>query len=534
MTMTTAAARPQSHDDYQPMISAVHSHFGATTTAGPLFTTDATDLWVLFLDALPATERQQHSCHACRRFVEQFGGLVTIDEQGRTHPAVIGEAPGIYARSFAAVRDRVAASRVTGVCLSPLKEWGLASNRDRKRETRWFHMAVTPPVGLVYRDRGIKNAEQAMAEKREEYGMLCRALAEFNADTVKQALAIVNAEALYRGEAVAGPLKWLAALHAARADLHGRHRDNITWRAVATAPAGFCHVRSSMTGTLLEDLAAGLDFDTVKRKFSDKMHPLQYRRPTAAPSDGAIAHAEKIVSALSSAGALRRRFARLDEVSALWSPRPAEERPAAGGVFGHLRQTEKRGADLVIKAPATTWDKFQRTVLPDAVSMEVSVPMRGNFIALVTAADPEAPPIIQWDTEEHRNPVTWYLYSGGSPASQWGLAGGSRAKVNAVSLFPFAWPGMKDHGNHGAGAIFIIDGAKDSRNGGAGLFPELLKSDYHAVSKVIEAYSNRAALEGREEASACGLDFRKGGNASVTVRVTTPAAVTDYTIDRWD
>ena len=76
----------------------------------------------------------------------------------------------------------------------------------------------------------------------------------------------------------------LLALHEARASKRGPAADNLTWLAVATAPAGFCHVRSSMIGTLLEDVAAGMPFDAIKQRFDAKMHPLQYQRPTAMPS----------------------------------------------------------------------------------------------------------------------------------------------------------------------------------------------------------------------------------------------------------
>lgn len=166
--------------------------------------------------------------------------------------------------------------------------------------------------------------------------------------------------------------------------------------------------------------------------------------------------------------------------------------------------------------------------------MEIHVPAHGGFLALVTAADPAAPPILQWDTDTHRNPVSWYQYMNGSWASQWGLTGGIFARVSLVTHMPFMWPGSIDNGNHGAGAIFIIEGAKDSRQSGSALFPEILRSEYHGVRSVLERYSRGAELEGRDEASACGLEIRKGGTGP-TVRVTSSTgSVTEYKIDRWD
>lgn len=537
-TSDAAAPRRPSHDDYQPMLDALHRSFKTASSTGVrLFRTDATNLWEAYLDSLPADERQSHNCNACRHFVERFGGLVTIDAGGTTRSAMFDEGDetiGIYQASFANLRAIVLKARVMGVFLSSQVMWGVPSNRTASGDRTWYHMAVSPPAGMLFKS-SLKTDGQVMAEKLEDYRMLCHALAEFSADTVKQASAIADSEALYRGEKVAGHLRWLAQLQEARAATRGLARDNVTWLAVANAPAGWCHIRSSMIGTLLEDVAAGLEFETIKRRFAEKMAPDQYRRPTAAPSDGAIAQAEKIVAALNTAGSLRRRFAKLDDIQhALWKPVVPSTPTAPNGVFGHL-MSKRAAAHPVIQAPPITWEKFQRTVLGDACSMEILVPDRhGGFIALVTAADPAAPPILQWDSDAHRNPVSWYLYAHGSLASAWGLAGGTFAKVSLVTNMPFMWPGSIDNGNHGAGAIFIIEGAKDSRQAGSALFPEILRSEYHGVRSVLERYSRGAELEGRDEASACGLEIRKGGTGP-TVRVTaSTGAVTEYKIDRWD
>src|SRR5262249_16422363 len=143
-----------------------------------------------------------------------------------------------------------------------------------------------------------------------------------------------------------------------------RTRENLLWLAVATAPAGFCHVRSSVVGSLLEDIQDGKPFDAVKRAFDEKMSPLQYQRPTAPPSDGNIKQAEEPGAKPGSAGALRRRYARLEDLQTIWRPF-AEPEATPDGVFGHLRE-KKRDAPLRATGSTMTWEKFARTVLPNA------------------------------------------------------------------------------------------------------------------------------------------------------------------------
>lgn len=37
---------------------------------GPLFTTDAISLWVMYLNGIPYEQRQHYNCNACKRFTD--------------------------------------------------------------------------------------------------------------------------------------------------------------------------------------------------------------------------------------------------------------------------------------------------------------------------------------------------------------------------------------------------------------------------------------------------------------------------------
>jgi hypothetical protein len=534
MTQTSceAATGPRADDDYDGFLAHVGKSFLESCGNGtePLFTTNADGLWDLYLGSFtdPA-DRQHHTCHACRHFIQRFGGLVAIDSDGRTAPAVWFEdgTPEHFRPAVAAMAQAVRRAKVTGVFISSDKTWGTPQTGT------WRHLAVRPPAGMLVR-RALRTAGQVMAEKREDYGTVRRALAEFGPAHLETALALLRTDSLYRSEKVLGQAQWLAEMHAARAAVRGVARDNATWRAVATAPAGFCHPRSSMIGTLLEDIAAGKDFDDVSRAFAAKMHPLAYQRPKAAPAAGAIAAAEKVFQQLGAAGSLARRFARVDEVKALWRPQPQRQDEApSGGVFGHLRpKGAPEPSAMRIPAQTMTWTKFERDVLPGADRIEIQAPGAGNYAALVTAVDPDAPPILQWDHEDARNPVSWYVYSGGSPAAQWGLTGGRFHDVAAVTLKPSMWNGGHEH--QGKGVLFLIDGARETRNASACLFPEILKSEFHGIRSVIEAYSHRASIEGLGEPHAAGLMLIAGSSWNVTVRVWSGARPLEYRMDRWD
>jgi hypothetical protein len=367
-----------------------------------------------------------------------------------------------------------------------------------------------------------------------------RGLADFPLAVAKQAYSLLSNETLYRSEACLGIAKWFLALHQQRQSVrNSRLRENLTWLAVANAPPGFCHIRSGMLGTLLEDIQNGLTFQQIADRFNAKMNPLQYLRPQAPPKAGNIAQAEKIIEQLQTAGALDRRFAKLEDLQALWVPHPTTQKVERKGIFGHLQTATTRAPQQIDMPPIVmTWEKFARTILPTAKTIEYFVPAsQQSYMALVTAQNPEAPPIIQWDTLEYRNPVTWYFYANGSLPSHWNLRSGAYCAVTAIVLQPSLWNHPEQFAHKGEKAFLILQNAQDKQyQKGAGFFPESLKSEYHEIRSTMEAYAKNAVLEGKDEATACGIGLQKGGSwDSILLRVTTGDNLqVKYQLDRWD
>jgi len=526
-------ARTDDDSDYNAFLAALRAHGGAAQ--GPLFATDATALYDAFLTALPPERRQHYTCAACRRFVDAYGALATIGERGELR-SWLWHAPGIPARFAASARamaQQVEAARVTGVALTSLRAWGLPENRSLRTGVTWRHMAIEPPAALVHVDSPVQTAAQAAAEVAQDRVMVERAIGEFPLHVAVSARSLLKGGNLYRSEKAEAIATWFVELHERLRGAKGPIADRLLWSAAATAPTGFAHLRAGMLGTLLEDVWTGVPFETLKARWAAKMDPTQYMRPQAAPTAGNIAAAEKIVQALASAGSLARRFARLDEVLALWTPETPSE-PARGGIFSHLRPKSARPTPVTQPPVVMTFDKFRREALPEAAAIELLVPERGSFIALVTAVNPDAPPILQWDRADRRNPVNWYVYPGGSPASQWGIEPGWR-EVTALTLLPSMWRAEAEHKHQGKGVIALLRGCRDTREAGIALFPEVLKSEYHAIRATIEAYSKDAKLEGRREATACGLDLRAGQTWDQQLRVTDRRGTqTIYALDRWD
>lgn len=499
---------------YGGFLLRLQDRFLSRTSNGtvPLLTTNATGLWEAYLAVFPETERQYHNCNACRHFIERFGGLVTVVGKGRTSPAFFSEEDG---PEYAAIVKIVKKAAVSGVFLSSLPVFGEPLTGD------WRHLSLKN----LDRYRGVLlNASQAMAEKAEDFKNVARALGEFPQALVQKAMTILESDSLYRAEKVMGPARFLLNLHEARASLRGKAKDNVLWAAIAKAPAGFCHPRSSMIGSLLEDLAMGLDLENVALRFKKKMHPLQYLRPQAPPSAGNIAQAEKIFEKLGLASALHRRYARIEECETFWTPKP-KARGMGDGIFADLLPSKP--SSLALPSATMTWSKFSREVLPEAEKIEY-LAVHGNYCGILTAVDPEAPLLFQWP-----HPVSWYVYHGGSSPGQWSLPQGSWVEITGLSPSLAWWRGQKS--THFPEAVVAhLKGARETRPASLCLFPEILKSELHEVRRTIEAFSQKGTPEGAAEGTANGVIFGSRGAINALLRVTGKNSTREILVDRWD
>jgi hypothetical protein len=554
----TPAAPVHDHDaDWSSFMGSVANAYyrhalGSEPGATPvLFETDAADLYTTFLHHLPA-ERLIHTCTACRRFVEAYGGLVTITPEGLTQPLFWDptRVPEFYRASVEAVAGYVSRAKVTGVFLSNDTTWGLPKTGV------WTHLAVKRPLSHQYRDL-VHTPGQAMAAKREDYNTVQRALAEFGPAILKEALRILEADAVNRAEKFVGPVKWLLDLHWASASRKdGRAWDNANWkrtataganrvwRAVATAPNGYCHIKAGVIGMLLEDIKGGMPFEQIRARFNTAVHGINYQRTHTAPAAGNVLQAEKLVEKLGIARSLERRFARLDELELIWSPAinwretllPGSA--GKGGVFSHLKTkgTAPPPPGVSLPRQTMTWEKFQRTVLPTAQKIELLVPYRGSFCAMLTAAHADAPNILKWDNTfshyvYHHEPAKGHT---APDAAAWGLKAHAWCPVTGITPRANMW-GANPKPHLGEGVVFVLQGAKDSgTDQGNALFPEILRDELHPVHRTIEAYSKTAVIGGREEASACGLAIGKQGTGNPVFRVTTDGRSAEYQLDRWD
>lgn len=512
-------------ENYAQFLSKFSENFSKIEKDNVLFTTDVKGLWEIYLDSFPGECRQHHNCRACREFITKFGGLVRISaSSGKIFSALWamenGEIPPVYREGFNRLWKAVSHARVTGVFIPDFPILG------RPLTGAWRHFACQASIKV---EDKLRTPHQLTAQKHEDFLTIIRAMEEYSQPLCQRAVEILQSDELYHSEKFLGQAVWLRDLYGFRTN--AMNKTNITWLAVATAPEGFCHPRSSMIGTLLDDLKDGFSPNEAARRFNAKMHPLLYQRPQSPPKSGTIAQAEELFKKLGAERSLKRRFARFEETPRFWSPRHTDHKPK--GIFSHLSPKEELSS--LHQSQPMTWEKFQKTLLLEARELYLRIRNNDNFTAITTAVDFSAPPILQWDSENLRNPYSWYVWYNGSRPEQWGLRTGAWTKILGITNLPCHWSEIGVNFNHAPGAILLLEGMKETNlSAGAAIFPENLKSDFHSVRSVIEAYSKSSSLEDPEHGTACGLLLSKAFPNPVQLKLVLESTEMIVTLDRWD
>lgn len=391
--------KPQPSDedgDFPTFRRLVNEHFQSMTE--PFFKVPSNGLADLFLEALPKSLQQHYNCNCCRSFINHYGGLVTVSAKGKLISAIWPDlnVPEAFQDAVTILRSVVEDSSIATAFVTSDINLGMPETPP------WTHLAVPVAPAMRWTSHTV-SASQRAAEIQEELKMLKRALADFPKSLVEKACTLLQSGTLYRSNGCLAITEWLLPLYGVN--------ENKLWVSAATAPAGFCHLRSGMIGTLLEDLQNNLPIERVKERFDEKMNPTNYQRAQAAPSAGNVAQAEKIIAKLEAEGALRRAYARFEEIPQfIWCGGGTIPKT---GTFGHLVPKTKAPAQMTFPTQTITWEKFRRTVLPSAQSIEIQVPATTDrFMSLITAGNCMSPPVVQWDTTENPNPFTWYYAAG--------------------------------------------------------------------------------------------------------------------------
>ena len=515
---------------------------------GPhLFTTRSKGLSTAYRKAFPEELQQHNNCSSCRQFFDRFGHLVFITPDGLTVPAFWDPAgvPLEYREPTKAVDQFVRRQGVAGYFWTQHAAWGEITTEGEVNgaPVTWAHYHL--PEELVRQVCAEEHVDEYVGKYGENFQLLEAALARYPLKAVQAAIGI--AESIGQiAESHVRTLKWFHGVVKAKEAnpaIAGARLRNFTWRAVAEGVAinpTFPRIGTSVIAArLLDPIIEGKSTAVATRMFREKIDPAHYRQQTAAPTAGAVEVARKRFADMGlDENDLNRRVASMAELPRehfSWLPKeveaaPEPEKKMFGSVKTKADEAKPTIRDHVAPAVTMTWAKFERDVLPGAITMKARPALDvGNFYTITAPVKEDAGIIWWYDSEETRNPFAWFTESEPVPIRHYGMSSNTLYDVVGVSSLPATWTTDRARSNDFRGPLLMLEGLKDTRYHHLCLFPQLLRPELKEVERVIVGYGSQTEMINNEVDPAIGL---RPSNVPTLVRVESEFGLADYIIDR--
>ncbi|KAH6907430.1 hypothetical protein BKA70DRAFT_356214 [Coprinopsis sp. MPI-PUGE-AT-0042] len=513
--------------------TTVHSH---GSLQSPIFHADLfpdqtpSTVFSIFLDNLPVEFRQEHTCTACRHFLEAFGDLCKVKEDGSLIPLLWPDStvivPDLYRKAVTALHELFKGRTVK-------KAYQLLSENSRqlgqaRSASAWNHFHVTLTGAQISSDVA------GGLDLGTSFEMLSRVLQDNDLKTVNQAHHLLH-EKLPYSTSHRPALDWLQKVATHLESAEGINRTNLIYMYSRKAWVGcLSSLRGGILGELLSWVREGLEYSELEKKWTALADPINYLRPTAAPSEGQIKVAEKLLKDLGyTKEDLMRYWLATDELpdsailwkdEVLWKGKRPEDVPSnSEGMFSGLwGKLEKKAKSLVDSSPnpsapptSISFRKFVKRIVPTAVEIEIELAAT-ETLAFFTRGGPDTKSPFVFDSLDPRNTMSNYQWSFPTPVENAKLRKGWN-RVNAITTNPHMWDYLTPleavewdnsklkkeklkkeeeggkpkwiHSRHGVLFLFCIEGIEETRGQPLCLFPTYLKTVFHGIRKTMESYS---------------------------------------------
>ncbi|WJJ55082.1 hypothetical protein [Xanthomonas phage RTH11] len=492
------------------------------------------DLWTMYLDSAPdPVERQSRNCSCCRHFFHNYANLIQLTADGLSHSLLFQDHDDQHAdyRSFLqAAQEKLRNARIERVLFAPAERAAVSIGVDEAGGFNHMHFHLE---NVAVRPNKAKTSNQNAAALREDVRILTGSFGNWSDPIIKRGIELfANHERLSRSTHAGVIAEYADIRETYKSIKHANVRHNYATVAALTSRPAVVRLgaASSVTGEFLTQ-SEKVNENFALQRFLSQTSAEVYMRPVAAPTSGAVAAAEKLFAELDLAASLKRRPLRRDElVDQLWT-KPVKEAPVAAGVFGGIK-TKDAAPDTktlpIIKGGVTSFLKVIKKILaenPDQVQVYIPHGNTHAFSSITTQVDPEAKPILRWDSEDKRNPLLAYRYQNAVHPSSWGQSPGTWAEIIAIA--PNTQHQPKDHDDFLSRSYPVLEKGYDMGNPTiTPLFPEALRGELHGVRSVIEQYCRQNPMEDIEQ----GLAVWSYTGGTANIRLTKGETVTEYQI----
>lgn len=403
-------------DKFSIFAKIVATSFQSLTQASQVFVTGISGdaLFQAYLAAFPPgtdpifKTHTEHTCSCCKQFIRRAGNVVALGDHDSLRTVwdeAASTAPAPYNAVAAALREAVIAAEISDLYRVSQKEssFGAATTRSLDaagKALAWNHLHTNAiPKALQ-----AASPDQACGEYRTTVQVFTRGLTELMPSALDTVLALIEANNLYRGaEHKAAVVQFMAAQQT-YLSLPPCERGRYAWTH-ATGPAS--RFRSTVIGTLAQDLSEGVDVDHAVKSFETKVAPTNYKRTSAVITPAMVKQAMATIETLGLEPALERRFATLGDISVndvKWvdgSVKPAMKGGLADTLMQAVAAAPPNAAEAEARAEQIGLEAFVADVLPKATSVEVLLRGEhlGNLMSLTAPVNPAPARLFRWNND---------------------------------------------------------------------------------------------------------------------------------------
>lgn len=370
------------------------------------------ELFDLYLDSIPAEhnqifrQRRHYDGNYDKHFIRNLGGVLFIRNDFKVETIWdVDLSPDNYlAFAAKALNDHVKVARISNYLVKSERVAGHLSNVDNYDETIvWEHFYYKLPDAYVK-----SNVNELQGTYANWVAMLSRGMNDLSLDAAKEVQTLIDSNALYRGKEFKGAVDKFIELKEA----YTRAAAKGLWIWLNAKKLGEqTRFRSTVIGTLVEDLTNGVDLERAVASFESKVAPTNYKRTTALVTPMMIAKAKADVAELGYSESIYREFAELKDL-----PTDKmiyiESRAKTVDVFDTM--SEEAGAvvksvdNAVGISASELLAKLKGAKKVEVLRQPHSV---ANEFVLTRAADSTAPNMFKWD-----NTLAWAYTSGTTDA----------------------------------------------------------------------------------------------------------------------
>lgn len=387
--------------DFGNLKRLVEARFKQMQGTGQLFVSkaDPDELYRTYLASFPDgtnpifRERAEHDCSACRRFIRQAGGVLTIinNELVSIWDVVTGDD---YQPVANAMSKLVKDAGIDTIYLNYLPEVGVDHHFETINGTsvKWEHFYQKLDSKFVVRKDDLG---QRTGQARTNYQTLKRSLTEITAEAISIVRDLIAQNILYRGAEHTGIINTLVTT--SQNYKKAENKEAFLWKTSLTLGQASAF-RNTVIGTLLTDISEGVDLEVAVKQFEFKVAPENYKRTTAIITKKMIAEAEAKVQELGLEQSLHRRFATIDDLNinnVLFASRQSAQ---LMGAFDKLAATTADTVPSLDKLTAIPIQNFIDEVIPTASKIEVFLESRhqANLVSLIAPVYGDAPNLMKW------------------------------------------------------------------------------------------------------------------------------------------